>query len=360
MRHRLLLLAGLALAGCATGPVDTTPQAPGGYSGSLRITPNPVLFEDTPVGCEGSVALTLQNVASEAGIVVASVTAPNGSLRVSGTLPMALPAGGESTLELRFVPGTSGDWSGIVRFTTAEGGVARYPLQVQAVAEEPVLDQIDMAEVQPLDLVFVLDISTTMYEMTSLRKAIASIFDFVEAQGVDARFGLTTFENDVLVHRQGAFLEREEFFRELDSQLVEGQWIPNPQLPRQLLNFDLQENMLDALHRSATSFDFREGARRYLLLMTDDTFLEAPAVFSDGTPALHTYSEVATTLASREMRLFAVHASKNGQGLSSDYGEQSSLVSLTEGNWFELSAVSSGRLTLDTLLSDLVVGSSCN
>lgn len=215
----------------------------------------------------------------------------------------------------------------------------------------------DPTTLPPLDLVFVLDISTTMDELADLRGAILHLFELAPKSGLDVRMGLTSFGNDVVVHGDGAFLDRASFTRELDSQLLDGG--PNPDLPRQLLNFDYPENILDALYRAATRFDFRPGARRYLLLMTDDTFREPPEVFSDGTPATFSYREVSEQLRDSGVRLFSVHDSRKGRGLSSSYRGEPSLVEATDGMWFDLEAVESGALDLDALLVDLASGPRC-
>ena len=198
-----------------------------------------------------------------------------------------------------------------------------------------------------------------MNEIAALRTSIARAFDRIDAEGFDARFGLSTFANDVRIHADAGFLEREAFFVELDSQLQEGSFLPDPDLPRQLLNFDHPENVLGALAVSAREFGFRSGARRYFLLMTDDGFLEPPRVFSDGTPARHGYEETATALGAERIRLFSVHAPQRGRGLSGPYQGAPSLVEQTGGAWFEIEDVDGGRLVLDDLLGDLLGGRTC-
>jgi hypothetical protein len=203
----------------------------------------------------------------------------------------------------------------------------------------------------------VLDVSTSMDEIAMLRAAIQTLFDTIETETLDVRVGLTTFENDVVVHRRGAFLDRAAFFRELDTQLVEGTWIPDSELPRQLLNFELEENLLDALYGAATEFEFRSEARRFLFVVTDDTFLEPPAVFSDGNPVRHSYAEVAAALTEREIGLFSVHVGEKGEGLSSSYRDQASLVALTGGDWLELSDVRAE--SLEVMLDELLTRPDC-
>lgn len=331
------LAPALALALSACAAESPPPTGPVEYAGALAVTPSPARFEDTYPECVRELELRLENTGSEP-IAITGATLPSRAFGLRGPFPRPLEPGETERYELSFAPAKPGDASGFVRFKTDEGPV-RYPLATTAVAVEP-----PAGAVGALDMVFVVDISTTMRRIPTLRKSIRALFDEVESKGLDVRLGLTTFENDVVLHRRGAFLDRESFFAELDSQLVEGTWEPNPELPRQRLNFEGEENMLEALYRSASFFEFRPEARRYLLLMTDDTFLEPPAVFSDGTPATRFYADVAELLEERGIQLFSVHAEQNGRGLSADYAGQKSLVALTGGAWFELSSVDEGAL----------------
>jgi hypothetical protein len=243
-----------------------------------------------------------------------------------------------------------GSVEGPFDLATDETGDPSHRVAHAAVAVEP--------PPRPLDLVFVLDVSTSMDEIATLRGAIEVLFDSVGAESLAVRVGLTTFENDVIVHRRGAFLDRATFFRELDSQLVSGSWIPDANLPRQLLNLELEENLLDALHRSATEFDFRPEACRALFAMTDDTFLEPPAVFSDGTRVLHSYPEVASVLTERDIALYSVHLGTKGRGLSSDHRGESSLVERTGGDWLELGEVRAS--SLEQMLGELLTRADCD
>ncbi len=355
----LALALGLAACATTTSEPPETPDEVARYGGVLEIAPRPLALADTYLGCLRSASLRITTSAADREVRVTDVALPSDTWSLSSSPPWTISAAGPRSLELIYVPQAAGRVETSIRFATDEPDTAPLdlPIRVRALQAEP--KPSDMGAVEPLDLVFILDVSTTMDEMAALRGAIEDIFDFVRANSLDVRFGLTTFENEVVVHRRGEFLDREAFFAELDSQLVEGAWVPNPELPRQLLNFDFPENILDALYFSTTDFRFREGARRYFLLMTDASFLEPPSTFSDGTPVLHSYAEVRDALAGHQVKLFSVHASGHGAGLSSAYRSQDPLVEASEGSWFNLSDVSRGRLTLDTLLGDLVMGQPC-
>jgi hypothetical protein len=346
-RLPLALLIGFLASSCSGPAPRTTRAAP--PQPSLRVRPDPIAVADTFVGCTRSVPVEITNASTERPLTLAAVSSSSPAFRIGGADGLTLAPGETRTLEARFTPAAAGRTEGEFRFRTEETVRRRYRLAHAAVGIE--------APPQPLDLVFVLDVSTSMDEIAMLRGAIESLFDRIEAESRDVRVGLTTFENDVVVHRRGAFLDRAAFFRELDSQLTNGSWIPDSSLPRQLLNFELEEDLLDALYRSATEFDFRPEARRYLFTMTDDTFLEPPAVFSDGNPVMHSYAEVASALMERYIELFSVHAGVKGRGLSSEYEGEPSLIEGTGGTWREISAVR--RKSLEKMLVEMLTRPDC-
>jgi hypothetical protein len=342
------LLIGFLASAC-TGPTpheaSFDPPTP-----SLRVRPDPIAVVDTFVGCAQSVPVEITNADPERPLTLAQVSSSNPAFRLRGARGLTLAPGETRTLRARFTPVRAGRVEGEFDLRTDEFAQPRYRVSLAAVGIE--------APPGPLDLVFVLDVSTSMNEIAMLRGAIETLFDAIEAEDRDVRIGLTTFENDVVVHRRGVFLDRAALFQELDPQLESGSWIPDSSLPRQLLNFELEENLLDALYRSATEFDFRPEARRYVFVMTDDTFLEPPAVFSDGNRAMHSYSEVASALTERDIGVFSVHLSAKGRGLSSDYEGQRSLIDQTGGAWDEISAVGPG--SLERMLGEMLTRPDCH
>jgi hypothetical protein len=354
----LALLCAALLGACTTGS-QSDRLLPRRYDGTLAVAPNPVTFEATQAGCVRSRTLALVNTGAELPIEITNVALPDDDLSLGQTLPIRLEPGGRRTVDLHFTPESAGDHSGRIDLVTDEGRLYPYWLPVRATAVPRPAADVAAGPIEPLDLIFVLDVSTTMNELAPLRAALESVWPLVEARGDAVRLGLTTFENGIHVHRDGRFLDGEAFFAELDAELLPDSWVPDPDRPRQLLNFDLEENVLDALALSAEAFALRPDARHYFLLMTDDTFREPPEVFSDGTPALRSYEEVAAALHERGIRLFSVHAPLRGRGLSSSHDGEPSLVELTEGAWFEIDDVDRGALALDLLLSDLIAGRTC-
>ncbi len=346
----LLLVSLLAPASCST-PTAPAPVAPVAEElrGELRLEPDPLVFEETLVGCSRTARLRLENTDPDTAITVTGIASPNAALGLEQATPAPLGAGGSTSLAIRFAPAEAGDFSGEMSLISDQDGGTMHAFRVTASGAD--------APRTPLDLVFVLDVSTTMDEIANLRGAIAALFAVIAEEGLDVRLGLTTFENDIIVHGRGEFLDRTTFFEELDSQLIAGSWVPNPALNRQLVNLEPEENLLGALHRSTTDFDFRPDARRFFFVMTDATFLEHPAVFSDGTPARQSYGEVAAALDATRVRLFAVSAPSHGRGLSSDYDGRPSLVSLTGGTARDIERVTDR--SLETMLRNLLVQPDC-
>lgn len=360
-RRILVIVTMLVATACAsaTGPTPETTPVSGDlpYDGPLRVRPDPVRVPDTTVGCVRSSVIRLENSASDAALRIERIETPNDALRVTGDFPLNLPAGESRFVDLHFLPARAGDGSGEIDIVTADVPLAPVRLEAIAVAVERPETPNDPG---PLDLVLVLDVSTTMGTIPRLRSAVEQLFDFASREDGDVRIGLTSFVNDVWVHGGGVFLDREAFLRELDAQLDPDTGTPDFALPRHQLNFDFPENSLGALYRSAIEFPFRRVARRVLFLVTDDTFLEPPAVFSDGTPASVSFAQVASALEERGLRLVSVHASARGRGLSSNYEGEPSLASRTGGSWREFADVTSSEQGLSGLLVDLAAGWSCN
>lgn len=350
-----LLAALLAVTACAGTNVDPARVEPESYQGGLRIDPESLRFEDTVVGCARSLVLRAENTGSEPLVLERVVEGE--ALHWRPQPPARIGPGEHRFFDLDFSPGVAGPHVADLELFTDEEGQPPYRLETRAVALAPVPPAAEAAARPPLDLVLVLDVSTSMDGLAGLRDATGRVFDFAAQSGLDLRVGLTTFGNRVVVHQNGRFLDREAFTTELDTLLLDG--APNPDLPQHLLNFDFRENILDALFRSATRFEFRPEARRTFLLMTDDTFREPPEIFSDGTPATFSYRRVSEQLRGNEVRLFSVHDSRKGRGLSSSHRGQPSLVSATNGAWFELEGVRSGAPELGALLVELASGPAC-
>lgn len=356
---RTLAVASVLLCACASQPSGSGSEAgPVGYQGGLAVSPDPVAFEDTRIGCTRTLALQVRNVAGEGPITLSAIESPDRAFRPIASLPLSIPPGEGRAVDLHFVPRVPGPTSTTLTLRTGEPGGEPLVVAASAIGLEP-LSGDDEAAAAPIDLVLVLDVSTSMTGMAAPHPAIEAAFDEIDRAGLDARLGLVTFVDDVRLHGDGAFMARDVLLQELDRELDEtGE--PDPESPRQVLNFDYEENVLDALQAAATRYPWRPDARRVVVLVTDSTFLESPAVLSGTVPVRATFADVVRALGVAGVRLVSVNHAALGAGLSSSRREEPGLVARTGGSWFELADVVAGAPTFETVLLDALHGRDCD
>jgi hypothetical protein len=225
--------------------------------------------------------------------------------------------------------------------------------------------------VDPIDVVFVLDVSTSMaMEAARLREGIGSIFAAADALTPDHRFGLVVFVDDELVVSGcNSFPTAENLQDEFDRWRVFCATNENPDGSGS--NGDCAENSLDALHAAALECQWRDGATHVLIHVTDDTFEEPPYRYSGDIPAEHDYAEVVAALTTRQIRVgaFAMeHPEDCGAGTSSDtargfftpYEGMDSLPVATGGEVWSMADVRAGTLDMDAAISALIERSHCN
>lgn len=179
--------------------------------------------------------------------------------------------------------------------------------------------------IAPMDVVFVVDVSTSMVdEVAGIRQGIDSIWAAAVSRGIDTRFSLVVFVDDVAAVND---CEPFESVEALQAELMRWQNFtasngqPGGSAAR---NTDCPENSLDAMYTAATLCAWRSDATRLLIHITDDTFAERPARLSGQIPVERTYAEVLEALVSREIRVGAFAAPGEGEwcgaGTSSDVG----------------------------------------
>ncbi len=225
--------------------------------------------------------------------------------------------------------------------------------------------------VAPIDLVFVLDVSTSMRdEFSRLHDGIASIYAAADALTPDHRFGLVVFVDDVLVvDGCASFADAASLQAEFDHWRDFCSSNGNPG-GASADNGDCPENSLDALYAAATQCTWRPGATHIVIHATDDTFREAPASFLDSVQAAHTYAEVSSALVQNEVRVgaFAQLVPMNcGAGMSADTahgffypsGDQAALPSVTGGDVWDIAQVRAGTLDMATAINGLVATEHC-
>lgn len=226
---------------------------------------------------------------------------------------------------------------------------------------------------QDIDIVFVLDVSTSMsFVLQYLSDGIGEVWNyaltFSDAPDYEPRFGLVVFVDDHLVTNsgmpygsaaelQGAF----DTWRAFTSSNDEPGGSPGH-------NNDCPENAIDALYAGATEFPWRDGALHIIILATDDTFREHPQTLGSGPVVVqHTYAEVLAEVLAREIRVaaFAAHVGvcwdrNNGEpGFFTDYNGQPALPAATGSHAFDIQDVATGTISMTEAIQDIILEEYC-
>lgn len=251
----------------------------------------------------------------------------------------------------------------------AEGGlVLRGEGGTAAVVPEVVCDDPDRRPKEQVDVVFVVDVSTTMgFMVDRVEQGIGEVDAAIRGLARDPRYGLVVFVDDVLVANGGqAFTE----ITDLQAELTRWRHFTssNRQIQSPESNLDWPENSLDALHAAATRFDWRPASSTLRLVVhaTDDDFGEAPAIQS-GQRVEHTYRETVEALRDREIRVATFGASLGGQcecldvkpGLRAPYFGQPSIPDATGGAAFDIDAVAKGDLSFASAVKSTLGSTIC-
>ncbi|NMC70107.1 MAG: VWA domain-containing protein [Myxococcales bacterium] len=254
--------------------------------------------------------------------------------------------------------------------TTEDGADA--DAGADAGADGDATSDVDAECIQDIDIVFVLDVSTSMTPvLDALSRGIGEVWSAALGLAPDAQFGLVVFVDDVMVTNgggpyaaladlQGEFGYWRDFCSSNDEPGGSGGF-----------NDDCPENTLDAVWAAATSFPWRENALRMLILATDDTFVERPSrLGSAGIAVQHTYAEVLEELRARQVRVaaFAAHDSSNcaippvhdtEPGFFRDWGGLPPLSEGTGAEVFDIQEVRAGRLSMTEAINGVILDEYC-
>lgn len=237
-----------------------------------------------------------------------------------------------------------------------------------AVAPEDRCDDPTISKKRQLDVVFVVDVSTTMnFMLGRIEKQLAQVDAEARAAGLDTRYGLVVFVDDVQLGNQGQpYVDLTAVQQDLARwQAFTGS---NRQIASEAANLDWPENSLDALHSAATGFAWRpaDTTLRMIVHATDDDFGEAPAVQS-GQKIQHSYLETVTALRTAEVRMFSFAAKIGGQcecldvrpGLFTRHRGRPSLPSATGGAVFDIDEVASDKLSFAAAVGGAIKSGVC-
>lgn len=197
------------------------------------------------------------------------------------------------------------------------------------------LSRVDAQHVAPVDIVFVLDTTASMaWAIDGVQKGIEAFLDGLELSGIDARVGGIEFGDEVRTHTPlGSAAQLRAW---LDKMSAVG-------------GGDGPENPLDAMEEAWSTFDFRPGALRYFIVVTDTGLHE----LSDGSECAETTLSRTTELMKGEILLTVVHAK-----LGSSLGVDPSWLTRALGGLYvqidALKAVLSFDISLDTPADDVL------
>jgi hypothetical protein len=224
-----------------------------------------------------------------------------------------------------------------------------------AVLPEITCDDPERQPKEQFDVVFVVDVSTTMgFMVDKVEQGIVEVDATLRGLGKDPRYGLVVFVDDVELANGGAAFTS---VKELQAELRRWRIFTssNRQIHSPEANLDWPENSLDALHLAASGFAWRPASTtaRLIVHATDDDFGEAPAIQS-GQAVKHTYKETLDALRAQEIRVSTFAAKLGGQcecldvkpGLLDSFGALPSLPDATGGAAFDIDEVAAGRLSL--------------
>ena len=225
---------------------------------------------------------------------------------------------------------------------------------------------------QQIDIVFVMDVSTSMLALLQkLENEILTVDAKLKTLDVlpDVHYGLVVFVDDTLIINGGAPYAdvatlKQDFnkwwnFTQSNSQVNGGG-----------SNSDWPENSIDALFTAAGAFQWRpmEDTLRMVIHCTDDTFGEKGA-FQSGLAIMHTYDETVKALQDRQVRAFVFvdNDMTGGPGNDQDvsagfftpYNGKTPIPDATDGGAFNINQVLANQLSLNVAINDSVAASLC-
>lgn len=266
------------------------------------------------------------------------------------------PAGGGSAgIGIGGTSGTSGTGGGIsVGGSSGDGGT-------------PVTDG---GCNQALDIVFVMDVSTSMGPfLTKLADEIEAVDAAVKKLNLASvpHYGLVVFVDDTMFANSS-----KPYADVLTLKTDFKSWAnftsTNQQTAGGGYNSTWPENSLDALYRAAKEFEWRpvESTLRLVIHTTDDTFWQGPT-FQEGVQILHDYASTSKALTDGQVRVFSFASKLGGMTEQTDvsagwfgpYMGQTALPQVTGGQVYELGDVVSGTISLSAAIPAAVKDTLC-
>jgi hypothetical protein len=224
---------------------------------------------------------------------------------------------------------------------------------------------------QDVDIVFVMDVSTSMdVFLNKLASEILVVDAALTAMNLPAapHYGLVVFVDDFDVSNGGqpypTVMQLQTDFQDWASFAS-----TNSQISVNWSNFTWPENSLDALYAAADQFQWRpsDTTLRLVIHTTDDTFWEGPDN-QDMVNIVHDYDGTVAKLQSEQVRVFSFASMIGGQcecedvspGWFGPYQGKPSIPMATGGGVWDLDQVLAGNASLADAIEDAVVDSMCD
>ncbi len=224
--------------------------------------------------------------------------------------------------------------------------------------------------VQNVDIVFVMDVSTTMGaflgtladEVIAVDQALAEL-DLPEAP----HYGLAVFVDDAHI-LNGGMPYADAAALQADFQSWSAFTATNQQVGGGNSNSTWPENSLDALFLAATQFDWRpaEDTTRLIIHTTDDTFWEGPST-QNGVMIQNDYAGTVTALQQETIRVFAFADTIGGScscldvsmGWFGEYEGAPSIPASTDGGVYDINQILDDSVSLADAITASVEESYC-
>jgi hypothetical protein len=224
---------------------------------------------------------------------------------------------------------------------------------------------------QSIDIVFTMDVSTTMGGFINILADEILVVDAALA-ALDLpsppQYGLAVFVDDAALVNGGVPYTDANDLR-TDFLMWAAFTASNQQVGGGNSNTTFTENSIDALSLAATDFQWRPAATttRLVIHTTDDTFWDGPTL-GNGVMIQHGYGETVTALQDAEARVYAFADTLGGacdcmdvtMGWSTPYMGMTSIPEATDGGVFDVQQILAGTVSLADAIATAVDESYCD
>ncbi len=222
-----------------------------------------------------------------------------------------------------------------------------------------------------IDIVFVMDVSTTMGEFLGLMAdEMLAVDDAIQALELPTtpHDGLAVFVDDAQLLNDGMPYDDANALRD-DFLYWSNFTATNQQVGGGNSNYTWTENSLDGIYLAATEFEWRPAntTTRIVIHTTDDTFWDGPTV-GNGVNILHGYEETVQALQDATVRDYSFADTIGGScecmdvsmGWSTPYMGMTAMPEATDGGVYDINQILGGTVSLADAINTAVEESYCD